>query len=180
MLLHGYTLEIFNSKCNPGAMTVHCFAHLDQDVSEALPYLNTVLGGFEYLTTPPSVTFKAHGKLITVHGRKIAVNALKDEDEARKIVEWLKREVNDAWEKRDQIAPCFEGMPRPKIIEILKLLPKTNCRVCGEPTCMVFAMRVAEGVKGSDDCPSLTDDRKKKLKDYMARFAGGIFSQMDE
>jgi hypothetical protein len=46
MLLHGYRLEIFNSKCNPGAMTVHCFTHLDQDVSEALPYLNTVLGGF--------------------------------------------------------------------------------------------------------------------------------------
>ena len=37
MLLESYTLEIFNSRCNPGAMAVHCFAHLDQDVSEAIP-----------------------------------------------------------------------------------------------------------------------------------------------
>jgi ArsR family metal-binding transcriptional regulator len=170
MLLESYTLEIFNSRCNPGAMAVHCFAHLDQDVSEALPYLNAVLGGFEYLKAPPSVTFKAHGKLITVHDRKIAVNALKDEEAAKKIVEWLKREINDAWEKRSEIAPCYEGMPRPQIIEILKLLPKTNCRQCGEPTCMVFAARVAEGAKGAEDCSPLDEDRRKKLRDYMARF----------
>ena len=44
MLLESYRLEIFNSKCMPGAETVHCFAHLDQDVGRALPYLNTVFG----------------------------------------------------------------------------------------------------------------------------------------
>ena len=84
-------------------------------------------------------TFKAHGKLITVHSRKIAINALQDEEQARKIVEWLKREINDAWERRDQIVPSFQGMPRPQLIEILKLLPKTNCMKCGQPTCIVFA-----------------------------------------
>ena len=51
MLLESYTLEIFNSRCNPGAMAVHCFTHLDQDVSLALPYLNAVLGGFSHLTS---------------------------------------------------------------------------------------------------------------------------------
>jgi len=92
MLLSGYHLEIFNNECMPGALTVQCFAHLDQDVGPALPYLNAALGGFEYVQAPPSVTFRIHGKLITVHGRKIAVNALKGEDEARKIVDWLVRE----------------------------------------------------------------------------------------
>ncbi len=32
------------------------------------------------------------------NGRKIAVNALKDEDKAKKIIEWLVREINDSWE----------------------------------------------------------------------------------
>jgi ArsR family metal-binding transcriptional regulator len=84
VLLESYRLEIFNSARNPGAMAVHCFAHLDQDVGDALPYLNTVLGGFEYIQDPPSVTVKVQGKLITAHDRKIAVNALKDEAEAQK------------------------------------------------------------------------------------------------
>jgi ArsR family metal-binding transcriptional regulator len=170
MLLQSYRLEIFNSACNPDAMAVHCFAHLDQDVGEALPYLNTVLGGFEYIQEPPSVTFKAHGKLITVHGLKIAINALKDEAEARKIVEWLKREINDAWENRERIVPSFKGAPRPQLIEILKLLPKTNCRQCGEPTCMVFAARVTEGAKGIDACLPLDPAQRPKLETYMRHF----------
>lgn len=170
MLLEGYRLEIFNSKCQPGAIGVHCFAHLDQDVSCALPYLNTVLGGFEYLKDPPSVIFKTQGKLITVHGDKIAINALKDEVEARKIVEWLKREINDAWNNRNEIEPSYQGAPKPKIIEILKLLPKTNCRDCGEPTCMVFATKVAEGGKGPEGCLQLDEKQSNKLFNYMKAF----------
>lgn len=170
MLLESYRVEIFNSECNPGAMAVHCFAHLDQDVGKALPYLNTILGGFEYIQDPPSVTFKVHGKLITIHGRKIAVNALKDEAEAQKIVEWLKREINEAWENRRDIEPSTESSPRPQVIEVLKLLPKTNCKKCGEPTCMVFATRVAEGAKGIDVCEPLTSEQRQKLEQYMRRF----------
>ena len=173
MLLETYRLEIFNNKCMPGAMTVQCFAHLDQDVSGALPYLNAELGGFSYIKDPPSVTFKMHGKLLTVHGRKIAVNALKDEMEARKIVEWLKGEINGVWENRDTITPRYEGMPQPQLIQILKCLPKTNCRECGEPTCMVFATRVAEGVKGSGDCPPMNAESKQSVDDYMAGFSVG-------
>jgi ArsR family metal-binding transcriptional regulator len=171
MLLKDYTLEIFKSKCQADAKGVHCFAHLNQDVSEALPYLNSVLGGFEYIKNPASVTFKAQGKLITVHGNKIAVNALKDEDEARKIVDWLKREINEAWEKRKEIVPSYEGAPRPKFIEILKLLPnRAGCRACGEPTCMVFATKMAEGGKGTDSCPQLSEAQKNKLDTYMEMF----------
>jgi ArsR family metal-binding transcriptional regulator len=170
MLFNTYRLEIFNNECMPSAMSVQCFAHLDQDVSAALPYLNAVLGGFEYIKKPPSVTFRVQGKLVTVHGRKIAINALKDENEARKIVEWIIREINAAWEKRDEIEPCYEGMPKPKVIEILKLLPKTNCGECDFPTCMVFASLVAEGAKDSFDCPQLEKENKRRLSEYMEPF----------
>ena len=135
-----------------------------------MPYLNAVLGGFKYIKKPPSVTFRAQGKLITVHKQKIAINALKNENEARKIVEWIMREINDAWEKRDEIEPCYEGMPKPKVIEILKLLPKTNCRECGFPTCMVFASLVGEGAKDSSDCPQLGKENENKLSAYMKPF----------
>ena len=128
MLLTSYSKEIFRPECNPSFQSLHCIAHLDQDIAEALPYLNATLGGFEYLKDPPAVTFRLHGKLITVHPRQIAVNALRDEEEADKILEWMKREINDAWDNREKITPSYEGAPKPKILEILKLLPKTNCR----------------------------------------------------
>jgi ArsR family metal-binding transcriptional regulator len=170
MLLTRYNKEIFRPECNPSFQSLHCIARLDQDVTEALPYLNATLGGFEYLKDPPAVTFRIQGKLITVHPREIAINALRDEEEADKILEWLKREINSAWENRDKLMPNYEGAPKPKILEILKLLPKTNCHECGQPTCMVFATLAAQGVKDANDCPALTEDKKGLLQTYLARF----------
>jgi ArsR family metal-binding transcriptional regulator len=170
MLLKEYRKEIFRPECNPNFQSVHCIAHLETDISEVLPYLNTVLGGSAYTQDPPSVTFKVHGKLITVHSKQIAINALRDEEEAEKILKWLMQEINDTWEKREQIKPSFQGISKPQVLEILKLLPRNNCRQCGQTTCMVFSQLVADGVKGPEDCPGLSDPNKAKLQNYLVQY----------
>jgi len=71
---------------------------------------------------------------------------------------------------RDQIKPTFQGISKPQILEILKLLPRNNCRQCGQTTCMVFSLLVAEGVKGPEDCPGLNDSRNTKLQKYLEQF----------
>jgi len=170
MLLEGYTLEIFKSKCDSEAIGVHCFAHLDNDISEVLPYLNTVLGADLYTVEPPSLMLKNYGKLITIHARKIAVNALMNREEAQKIVEWLQREINDAWEKRNEIEPSTVSEKRPVLLNVLKLLPKSNCRECGEKTCMVFASRVIEGSMDQEGCPAMQQEETEKLRRYLSQF----------
>ena len=149
---------------------MHCIADLEQDISAVLPYLNTRLGGFEYLNNPPALILKSQGRLITLHARKIAINALRDEDEAEKILQWLMAEINTAWQGRDGIEPSFEGLPRPGILEILRQLPKTNCRKCGQPTCMVFATRLTDGVQVPADCPELSEKSRQGLEDYLRGF----------
>ena len=170
MLLESYRKEIIRPECRPEAQSVLCIAHLDQDISEVIPYLNSVFGGFQYIKDPPCVSFRVQGKLIAVHSDKICVNALKDESEGDKILEWLKEEVNATWERRGEIEPSFEGAPKPKVVEILKLLPKTNCRECDRPTCMVFAVQAAEGGIGAEGCPPLQGEAKAKLDAYLRQF----------
>jgi ArsR family metal-binding transcriptional regulator len=169
--IFGYQTKIFRPECNPAFQSVHCIAYLERDIRAVLPYLNTVLGGSTYTLDPPSVTFKVHGKLITVHSQQIAINALKDEEEADKILQWLKEEINETWEKRDQIKPSFQGIAKPQVLEILRLLPRNNCRQCGQTTCMVFSHLVADGVKGPEDCPGLSEPNKTKLHDYLEQFS---------
>ena len=169
MLLKGFRKEIFRAKCNPGFESVHCYAHLDEDICEVIPYLNAELG-FQFIREPPSVTFKIHGRLITVHSGKIAVNALKDEAEADKILTWLKNQINEIWEQRHDIEPSYESQEQPKLIEILRLLPKTNCKECGLPTCMVFAAQAMEGVRGPEDCPPMSDENREKMRTYLKPF----------
>ena len=78
MLLSGYRKEIMRPECNPSFQSLHCIAHLDDDVGEVVPYLNAVLGGTQCLRDPPAVSFLHNGRLITVHGRTIAINAIRD------------------------------------------------------------------------------------------------------
>ncbi len=170
MFLTGYSLEIFKSKCQSEARGVHCYAHLNEDVSEVLPYLNSVLSAFVYTNDPPSLMLKNYGKLITIHARKIAINALKDAEEADRIVAWLQREINEIWKRRLEIEPSKESGKRPVLLEVLKLLPRINCQECGESTCMVFANRAIEGSFGQDDCPRITIENNDKLKDYLSQF----------
>ena len=172
MLLKGYTTEISRPECNPGFQTVGCTAHLNQDISEVLPYLNAELGGYEYFKDPPAVTFRLQGKIIVLHGLKITINVLKDEEEAEKILQWLMREVNDIWERRDEIVPSYEGAPKPNILQILKHLPGlSGCRRCGQPTCMVFATLLAQGAKGAGDCPELSAHKAEALQQYLDQFS---------
>ncbi len=170
MLLNSYTMEFVRLACGPQARSVDLIAHLNQDISEVIPYLNAVLGGFQYTKDPRSVSFKLHGRLVVIYPRKICVNAPSDQSEGEKIIEWLQEKINDTWERRGEIQPRFESAPKPKVLEILRLLPKTNCGECGQPTCMVFASDVAEGGKDLDDCPSLDGEQRTKLAGYLGQF----------
>ncbi|MBA7601129.1 Corrinoid/iron-sulfur protein large subunit [subsurface metagenome] len=53
-------------------------------------------------------------------------------------------------------------------IEIFKLLPKTNCKECGEPTCLAFAMKLAVGKAELSACPHVSEESKSKLTEAAA------------
>jgi len=53
-------------------------------------------------------------------------------------------------------------------IQIFKLLPKTNCKECGVPTCLAFAMNLASGKAELDACPYVSDEAKEKLAEASA------------
>jgi acetyl-CoA decarbonylase/synthase, CODH/ACS complex subunit gamma len=48
-------------------------------------------------------------------------------------------------------------------IQIFKLLPKTNCKECGVPTCLAFAMNLASGKAELDSCPYVSEEAREKL-----------------
>ena len=53
-------------------------------------------------------------------------------------------------------------------IQIFKLLPKTNCKECGVPTCLAFAMNLASGKAELDACPYVSDEAREKLSEASA------------
>ena len=48
-------------------------------------------------------------------------------------------------------------------LQIYKLLPGTNCRECGYPTCLAFAMKLAAKQAELSLCPYVTEEAKTRL-----------------
>ena len=53
-------------------------------------------------------------------------------------------------------------------IQIFKLLPKTNCKECGVPTCLAFAMNLAAGKAELSACPYVSEEAKAILSEAAA------------
>jgi ArsR family metal-binding transcriptional regulator len=157
MLIENYDLEVFTPPCDPGSERYAARARLFVDISEILPYLNATLHGAVYLPSANAMTWKKGGHNIAFHAFEIATSNVEDRDGAEKELKGLVDLVNHTWERRTEITPDTTTRQRPTSMAIFKLLPQTNCKQCGEPTCYTFALKITASQKTLADCPPLAE-----------------------
>jgi ArsR family metal-binding transcriptional regulator len=96
-------------------------------------------------------------------------------EDAQSTLDELRDYINETWEKRETITPLYERRKELKVKDILALLPQTNCRKCGFPTCFAFAVALIKGQRKMKHCPPLNSAefaaRRQALVD-MLRTAG--------
>lgn len=155
MLIEHYDLEVTTPPCEPGAERFSAIARLVTDIREVFPYLNATLRGAVYNPGAPAVTWTKGGHYVAFHPYQIAVSNVQDRDAALKEAEGLAKLVNRAWERRGEIEPDYEVRRRPMPMEVYKLLPGTNCKQCGQPTCFIFALKLAAAQVKLEGCPPL-------------------------
>jgi len=57
-------------------------------------------------------------------------------------------------------------------MELYQFLPKTNCKKCGKPTCMAFALDLMQGKVKINDCTPLLEPKYKKQYDMLKELLG--------
>jgi len=170
MLLESYTYEISLPPCNHGAQTVNAIAKLSNDISGVFPYLNAVVKGCIYDHDEKILMLKHEGKTITMYPRMIAITKLRDEEEAKGILEWLKDLINRTYERRSEIIPNYRRKSELKVMDIFKLLPRINCRECGEMTCLAFATKLLREEIEVQRCkPLFSDERYANNRDKLLK-----------
>ena len=167
--------EIFRPKMDSSKETLHAIATFRSDISPSFPYVNAELGGWDYDRVNQVLLLKlSDGKWITLHPQKIAIRGIRDLEEAQALLNWIQAQINDIYERRETITPRNMSQAGLKVIEILKLLPMTNCKVCGYSTCMAYAAALREGEISLNDCPPLWEasyrEKREKLQAYLASF----------
>jgi len=141
MLLHSYKIAR-TFPCLADPMKIRVIAEVSEEIQEVFPYLNAVLKGCIYNHPANTLTIRKDQKLITLHALHITLAKIEDEKEAEDILKWLKNLINETFESRARIEPNYSMAAELKALDIFKLLPGTNCKKCGEPTCLAFAVKL--------------------------------------
>ena len=134
---------------------IRFIAHFEKDISDILPYLNVLLKGAIYNHHGKTLTLKKEGRLITLHSHQIAAGKILDEKDAWSVIEWLKEKINYCYKNKDSIEPSFERRQRLTALDIYKLLPGTNCKRCGELTCLAFAVKLSDELADIMKCQGI-------------------------
>jgi ArsR family metal-binding transcriptional regulator len=168
-------LEIFRPKCDPSKEVLHAFGDFAADIAPVLPYLNAELGGWDYDAVNHVLLLKlSEGKWITLHRHQVAIRGCRDMEEAHALLKWIQGQINEVYERREEITPRYTGQAGLKVMNILKLLPMTNCKVCGYSTCMAYAAALREGEISLNDCPPLWEEKYRekleRLQAYLESF----------
>lgn len=154
---------------------IRFIALIDNDISAVFPYLNAVLDGAVYNPEGPSLVFNRDHRRLTLFPSQITGAKVDDVADAEQTLAAVCDQINATWANRATITPDYERRNQLGILEVVKLLPGTNCRECGVPTCFAFAPRLVSRQAHLNACrgyatPAL--EEKRKLLLALLRSAG--------
>ncbi len=171
----GYLREVYVTHvmdCLADPTKIRVIAELSEDVQPVLPYLAALLPRAGYNHAAGILTLLHGGRLLTVYPRVVTLAKALDEEDAREVLGWLRERINEAEARGDELMPCLGRRRSPRILDVYKLLPGTNCRRCGELTCMALAARLIFGEAQLADCPSLGEASFEQSRERLAEWLG--------
>ena len=102
--------EIFRPKCDPSKEILHGLATFDTDISPVFPYLNAELGGWDYDGDESGAAAQA------LRRQGVYPAAARDRrqrrpgyEESHAMLAWIKGQINDIYERREEITPRYTG-----------------------------------------------------------------------
>jgi len=133
-------------------------------LTDLLPYLNAIVDKPNYQPNSGSLVFKNGIVGFTVQDYNINITRFANMTELYEILDWIKDLINDTYESRGEIEPNYKARKIVPIFRIYNLLPKKNCKECGEQTCMAFAAKINKFDAEPDDCPPLQKSEYADLR----------------
>jgi ArsR family metal-binding transcriptional regulator len=172
-----YTLDLEAPGCEPGAEYWNATARFEDDISAVFPYLNARWKDAIYSPAARQITFRYEGRAVALKPHEITISNLPDRDTATIEMEKIVAELNNVWMDREHLEARHEPRKRLVAMEIYKLLPQTNCKLCGQASCFAFASKLTVGEADVQQCTPLFDEpqyaeKRQALLAMLAEAAG--------
>ncbi|MBN1147972.1 MAG: hypothetical protein JXA78_12010 [Anaerolineales bacterium] len=148
-----------------------------RQLDEVLPYLATLPSVIGYNPNANTLTLRRQLGFITLYPQRVSITQAKDIQEGLELLEALKDAINATWEHRHALKPVTQPRRPPGPLDVYTVLPQTNCKQCGEATCMAFAVALLQQRRQPGECLPLNDaafaERKASLEAMFANMGAG-------
>jgi ArsR family metal-binding transcriptional regulator len=160
--------------CVADETKVRIIAHIAGDLTGVFPYLNAEMREGRYNPNAPNFTFMDQYRMVTLYPRRIAIAKADEIVDVWRTLEAIRSRVNDVWARRAEITPSYETREKPPALEIYKRLPRTNCRACGETTCLAFAVKLWMGDAELEQCQPVWSGTHTHLREALFEICAGL------
>ena len=163
-LINGYKVKMATPDCHPESTSFAVFIAVHDDISEILPYLNAELeGSTDYRHADGILLWTNEEKHHAFRPHEIAISSFEEDEDGVEYARDIVEKINDIWSRREEITPSNEGVePLPRVLDIYKLLSRTNCKECGFQTCMAYAVELRSDATKVSLCPYLSEQDFRK------------------
>jgi ArsR family metal-binding transcriptional regulator len=170
----GEAAVVVLAACVADGTKIRLIAHLSGDLSEVFGYLNAEMHEAHYNPAGPTFSFMERHRMVSMYARRIAIAKADDLVDGWRLLEQIRRRVNATWARRDRIVPSDEIREKPPALEIYKRLPGTNCRQCGQQTCLAFAVDLWLGGAAPSQCGPVFSGGDENRKQALMEICAGL------
>ena len=167
-LVAHYDYHIVEAGCAPVSGRYGVQVDTGNDISPVFPYLNAALNSTFYDHQNSILVIREAKQSYAFRPHEISIARAEDYASARQAAAEIIRRVNKIWQERDSITPRLTEKKHVSVIDVFKLLPKTNCRRCGYLTCLAYAADLRQGKSRLDDCPPLNQPGQSETRQKVA------------
>jgi ArsR family metal-binding transcriptional regulator len=157
MYLESITLtKILPCLAEPGKIIV--IGDPSRKLDEVLPYLATLPNVIAYNPEACTLTLRRQPGFISLYSEKAYITKVRDTEEGLELLQVLVEAINATWDNRAKLVAMTAKKHSPRPLDIWTLLPQTNCKKCGEATCMAFACNLLLQERELEECKPLHED----------------------
>ena len=165
LLITDYQHELIEDHHSFGSGRYGLRVMLPTDISPAFPYLNAVMDDTIYDYENSILIGFNNEKRYAFRPHEIQLGMVADPSDVSDIIEEVIDLVNKVWGERDNIEPDITERKIPPVFEIYQMLPRSNCKECGYPTCLAFAADLRSGTVKPDVCVKLSEPEYQEARD---------------
>jgi DNA-binding CsgD family transcriptional regulator/ArsR family metal-binding transcriptional regulator len=136
---------------------------LGYDLSPLFPYINAVADHARFYEKPVYIKFVFEKRLCAFDSREGAFTPISDMAEALEFLPKLFDFLSDISRRSPDIVPSHKKFKPSSALDIYRLLPGSNCRICGYSTCMAFAAALSRQYTSIVNCPHLARPMEERV-----------------